>query len=136
MMTKVKRALVRDSDGLVENVIVIDDEKEYNPSAGYTLVDIIANPGDMWDGDNVIPKPQTTPEPNVQMLLRSINKTFGLSRANELAKEYPSFAEALRWSNWDVARDVVDMGLSDTFLSQNEYDTIVQLMDDFYIPLS
>ena len=52
-MAIVTRALVRDSDGLIENMIVYDTEGSWSPRSGYSLVDIEASIGDSWDGSTV-----------------------------------------------------------------------------------
>ena len=52
-MAIVTRALVRDSDGLIENMIVYDTEGSWSPRSGYSLADIVASPGDSWDGSTV-----------------------------------------------------------------------------------
>ena len=51
-MAIVTRALVRNSDGLVENMILVE-EGEDAPS-GYSLLDISASGGDTWNGSAVV----------------------------------------------------------------------------------
>ena len=51
-MAIVKRALVKDSDGLVENVILVEESQAAD--SGYSLLDINANPGDTWNGSAVV----------------------------------------------------------------------------------
>ena len=51
-MAIVTRALVRNSDGLVENMILVE-EGEDAPS-GYSLLDISARGGDTWNGSAVV----------------------------------------------------------------------------------
>ena len=53
-MAIVTRALVRDSDGLVENMIVVE-ESDSAPS-GYSFLDISASKGDTWNGSAVVPQ--------------------------------------------------------------------------------
>lgn len=50
-----RRALVRDDDGLVENVIIIGDD--YQAPSGYSLLDIPeASKGDIWNGRSLVKK--------------------------------------------------------------------------------
>ena len=53
-MATVTRALVRNSDGLVENMILVE-ESDSTPS-GYSFLDISASAGDTWNGSAVVPK--------------------------------------------------------------------------------
>lgn len=53
-MATVTRALVRNSDGLVENMILVE-ESDSAPS-GYSFLDISASAGDTWNGSAVVPK--------------------------------------------------------------------------------
>jgi hypothetical protein len=55
-MAIVSRALVRDSDGLIDNMIAYDTEGSWTAPTGYSLVDIVASAGDSWDGSTVTPK--------------------------------------------------------------------------------
>ena len=53
-MAIVKRALVRNSDGLVENVILVEEGQAAD--SGYSLRDIAASKGDTWNGSAVVPQ--------------------------------------------------------------------------------
>ena len=53
-MATVTRALVRNSDGLVENMILVE-EGDSAPS-GYSFLDISASTGDTWNGSAVVPQ--------------------------------------------------------------------------------
>ena len=55
-MAIVTRALVRNSDGLIENMIVHDTAGSRVVPPGYSLLDIVASPGDTWNGSAVIKK--------------------------------------------------------------------------------
>jgi hypothetical protein len=55
-MAIVKRALVRNSDGLIENMIKYDTVNGGSAPTGYSLLDIVASPGDTWNGSAVVPK--------------------------------------------------------------------------------
>ena len=55
-MAIVKRALVRDSDGLVDNVIKYDTAGSLSAPTGDSLVDAVASPGDTWNGSAVVRK--------------------------------------------------------------------------------
>ena len=59
-MAIVKRAVVRDSDGLVDNVIKYDTAGSWSAPTGYSLLDIVASPGDTWNGSAVVPKTVVT----------------------------------------------------------------------------
>ena len=51
-MAIVKRALVRNSDGLVENIILVEESQAAD--SGYSLLDIAASAGDTWNGSAVV----------------------------------------------------------------------------------
>jgi len=53
-MAIVKRALVRNSDGLVENMILVEEGQAAD--SGYSLLDIAASAGDTWNGSAVVPQ--------------------------------------------------------------------------------
>lgn len=55
-MAIVKRAVVRDSDGLVDNMIKYDTAGSWSVPTGYSLVDTEASPGDTWNGSAVVRK--------------------------------------------------------------------------------
>ena len=55
-MAIVTRALVRNSDGLVDNMIAYDTSGSWPTPSGYSLLDIVASPGDTWNGSAVIKK--------------------------------------------------------------------------------
>jgi hypothetical protein len=55
-MAIVKRALVRNSDGLIENMIKYDTVHGGSAPTGYSLLDIVASPGDTWNGSAVVTK--------------------------------------------------------------------------------
>ena len=53
-----RKALTRDFDGLVVNVIEIEDGANWTPPVGHYLRDAgNASPGDTWDGTKYVPKP-------------------------------------------------------------------------------
>ena len=53
-MAIVKRALVRNSDGLVENINLVEEGQAAD--SGYSLLDIAASAGDTWNGSAVVPQ--------------------------------------------------------------------------------
>ena len=53
-MAIVTRALVRNSDGLVENMILVEEGQAAD--SGYSLLDIAASAGDTWNGSAVVPQ--------------------------------------------------------------------------------
>ncbi len=64
-----RRAVVRDGDGLVLNVIEIEGNSIWPIPAGCTLVDAVTSgsPGDTWDGDQFIaPEPSPSPDYRAQ----------------------------------------------------------------------
>lgn len=55
-----KKALIRQLDGQVVNVIIYDDKADWQPPEGCTVLDALdASPGDTWDGNKFI---HPTPE--------------------------------------------------------------------------
>ena len=60
-----KRALIREEDGLVLNVIEIEKDSDWTPPEGHILLSKAdskrANPGDTWDGEQIIPQPKPDP---------------------------------------------------------------------------
>ena len=59
-MAIVTRALVRNSDGLVENMILVEEGQAAD--SGYSLVDISASKGDTWNGSAVVPQTRASTE--------------------------------------------------------------------------
>ncbi len=60
-----RKALVRTSDGYVENVIERKTGSKWLVPTGYTLIDAAGgSPGDTWDGEKYIRPPEPEPEPD------------------------------------------------------------------------
>jgi len=60
-----RKAVVKKSNGLVENVIEIKEGAKWKPPRGCYLIDAVdASPGDTWDGTKFVkPEPEIVPEP-------------------------------------------------------------------------
>lgn len=60
ILTVSKYAVVRESDGLVTNVILYDPANEFDPGEGLYLVpdDGTAQTGGTWDGEHFLPPPE------------------------------------------------------------------------------
>ena len=59
-----RKALIRQLDGFVENIIEIEKESKWQPPEGCYLIDIgDASPGDTWDGAKFIKLITPEPEP-------------------------------------------------------------------------
>jgi len=59
-----RKALIRQSDGLVVNMIEWLPGSDWPVPAGHYLIDgSTGNPGDTWDGTKFIPKVEPIPEP-------------------------------------------------------------------------
>ncbi|GAI66609.1 unnamed protein product [marine sediment metagenome] len=58
-----RKAVVRDSDGFVQNVIEIEEGAKWEPPEGCILVDAEGggSPGDTWDGEKFIRPPEPPP---------------------------------------------------------------------------
>jgi len=60
-----KKALIRQSDGLVVNVIEWKLDTTWQPPDGHYIIDYgNCSPGDTWDGSQFIPKIVPDPEPH------------------------------------------------------------------------
>lgn len=60
-----RKAIVRKSDGLITNVIEIEDKANWSTPDGCYLIDAVddGSPGDTWDGTKFIKPEIVTPEP-------------------------------------------------------------------------
>ena len=59
-----RKTVVRQSDGFVENIIELEDGANWQPPAGHALIDVgNGSPGDNWDGTNFIKPEPVIPEP-------------------------------------------------------------------------
>ena len=68
-----RKALIRESDGVVVNVIEVD--ASYNPPDGYaveTPSEFDASPGDTWDGSKYIPAPEPPLDPFIEARNRAV----------------------------------------------------------------
>ncbi len=66
-----RKALVQLSDGLVVNVIEVDEGAKYSPPLDHELRDSdTASPGDTWDGLKFVkpPPPEPEPDPDVELI--------------------------------------------------------------------
>lgn len=60
---EVRKAVIREADGFVENVIEIEEESTWQPPENCYLIDADGgSPGDTWDGEKFV-KPEPEPEP-------------------------------------------------------------------------
>ncbi len=60
-----RKAVVRSSDGFVENVIEWKIGTNWPIPDGHTLIDAAdGSPGDTWDGEKFISPPEPEPEPD------------------------------------------------------------------------
>lgn len=56
-----RKAVVRDTDGFVENIIEIEEGADWQPPEGCYLIDAgDGSPGDTWDGEKFV-KPELPP---------------------------------------------------------------------------
>ena len=60
-----RKAVVRESDGLVTNVIEIEEMANWSPPGGCYLIDATedGSPGDTWDGKKFVKPELPEPEP-------------------------------------------------------------------------
>lgn len=59
-----RKAVVREADGFVENVIEIEEEAEWQPPENCYLIDAAdGSPGDTWDGEKFVKPELPEPEP-------------------------------------------------------------------------
>lgn len=83
-----RKAVVRQSDGLVTNVIEIEQGTDWQPPQGCVLVDAKdAGPGDTWDGMKFI-KPELPPPEPPRDLAAEIDELR--ARVEELEKKWAS----------------------------------------------
>jgi hypothetical protein len=129
-------------NGIVVNIILAD------PSfvlPGYTLVqlpdDSLVGIGWLYDGTNftqpVPPAPApVTPAPDVNGFSLAVMNQIGIASANALMRQYPLFNAALNAGNFAVASQVLALALSDTTITQDEYNSILAFAAQFNVPLS
>ena len=75
-----RKALIRESDGVVVNVIEVD--ASYNPPDGYaveTPSEFDASPGDTWNGSEYIP----ASEPTLDSFTEARNRALEAIKANK-----------------------------------------------------
>lgn len=139
------RYAIVDTDGLVTNVIEWDGETEFTAPEGCALVldaAAVASPGDRHDSGNFVKQvvPEPTPTPSVNEFLRVAMGSFcpdpvqSLLRGNMVLAAWPTFTRALDAGNWAIARQVLDLALATTSISQQEHDTLETLMTEHDIP--
>lgn len=131
-----RKLLYRESDGEILNVIELEDGADWQPSEGQALLDDQpgANIGDTWDGEQIVKREPEPPPPDPDGAVMAGIDLLGRRRANQLLRAYPVFLNALERRNWTVARETLNDGLADGALTQQEYDTLTQLLDDHNIP--
>lgn len=78
--------------------------------------------------------PVFTPPPEVPAFRGAMLAKLGIRKANALARDYPTYLEALYAQNWAVAKQVMDMALSDGGITQDDYDAVAAAMAEHHIP--
>jgi hypothetical protein len=129
-------------NGVVVNIILADPSFAL---PGYTLVQLADDSpvgiGWLYDGANftqpVPPSPAPfTPLPDVNGFSLAVMNQIGIDNANALMRQYPLFNAALDDGNFSVASQVLALALSDTAITQEEYNSILALAAQFNVPLS
>lgn len=131
------RALIDSGTGVVKNVILVGED--YECPYGCLLIDPKGervSPGDTWDGEKFIPKPIPEPpkEPDLSGFYNDLIAELGFGRANEMQRDFPAVFLTLERENWTLARQGFDYALSVDGITQQEYDIIMSLLDQHYIP--
>lgn len=74
------------------------------------------------------------PAPDFQGFLLGAFQEIGHNRTRDVLREYPELNIAASRENATVLRNAFEQALADEFLSQQEYDMLQSLMEQYHIP--
>lgn len=77
---------------------------------------------------------RTDTPPDISGFINSLIDYFGLDKAEDLMRAYPTYVRALDGQRWDIAQDRMGKMLSDNAVAQAEYDDVQAMWDQYHLP--
>lgn len=89
--------------------------------------------GEIVAGEQRTP-PEPEPQPDVGGLKLAAFDQLGRGEARQLVRDYPDLLDALNDRNWSMARQAVDDAHTDGAITDDQRQTVVDLMAAHHIP--
>lgn len=135
-----RKAVVRDSDGHVENVVEHDPESDWSPPSGHSLIDADedAEPGGTWDGSQFIPRDRSPPEWYEAQGVMSRQTQKLISEQYRVAGQNAIAAEQAIQANANIPQEVKDFSRAQIQMLYLLYvsltgDRIPSVEDDYFL---